>query len=52
VVAATSEHGRRVHNMTATREQILAMAVPPLVAEPAAAAQPDRSDLGGDLPGS
>jgi hypothetical protein len=27
VVAATSEHGLRVHNMAATREQILAMAV-------------------------
>jgi len=29
VVAATSEHGQRIHNMAATREQILAMAVPP-----------------------
>jgi len=28
VVAATSEHGQRIHNMSATREQILAMAVP------------------------
>jgi predicted small metal-binding protein len=27
VVAATSDHGKRIHNMTATREQILAMAV-------------------------
>jgi predicted small metal-binding protein len=27
VVAATDEHGRRLHNMAATREQILAMAV-------------------------
>jgi predicted small metal-binding protein len=26
VVDATSEHGERLHNMTATREQILAMA--------------------------
>ena len=29
VVAATMEHGRRVHNMEATREQVLAMAVDP-----------------------
>lgn len=28
VVAATNEHGERVHNMRATRDQILAMAVP------------------------
>lgn len=28
VVEATREHGERVHNMTASREQILAMAVP------------------------
>ena len=28
VVAATSEHGERVHNMRATRDEILAMAVP------------------------
>ncbi|HEV8490603.1 MAG TPA: DUF1059 domain-containing protein [Candidatus Limnocylindrales bacterium] len=27
VVDATQEHGRRVHNMAATREQVLAMAV-------------------------
>ena len=27
VVAATSDHGERVHNMRATREEILAMAV-------------------------
>ena len=27
VVAATSEHGERVHNMRATRAEILAMAV-------------------------
>lgn len=29
VVAAATEHGRRVHNMVATREQVLAMAVDP-----------------------
>ena len=28
VVAATSEHGERVHNMCATRDEILAMAIP------------------------
>jgi predicted small metal-binding protein len=28
VVAATEEHGERVHNMRASREEILAMAVP------------------------
>ena len=28
VLAATAEHGERVHNMRATREEILAMAVP------------------------
>lgn len=34
VVAATSEHALRIHNMPATREQILAKAVPaPLDAE-------------------
>ena len=27
VVPATQDHGRRVHNMAATREEVLAMAV-------------------------
>jgi predicted small metal-binding protein len=27
VVEATQEHGRRMHNMAATRDQVLAMAV-------------------------
>ena len=27
VVGATQEHGRRLHNMEATREQVLAMAI-------------------------
>lgn len=27
VVVATTEHGRRIHNMTATRDEVLAMAV-------------------------
>jgi predicted small metal-binding protein len=29
VVAATEGHGRRVHNMIATRDEVLAMAVEP-----------------------
>ncbi|HEV8545085.1 MAG TPA: hypothetical protein VGQ64_02230 [Candidatus Limnocylindrales bacterium] len=29
VVVATIEHGVRLHNMTATREEVLAMAVSP-----------------------
>jgi Protein of unknown function (DUF1059) len=29
VVEETRDHGRRVHNMTATREDVLAMAVAP-----------------------
>jgi hypothetical protein len=28
VVAVTQEHGRRVHNMEATRDEVLAMAIP------------------------
>jgi hypothetical protein len=28
VIAETREHGRRLHNMDASREQILAMAIP------------------------
>ena len=30
VVAATVEHGRRLHNMTPTRDEVLAMAVEPV----------------------
>jgi predicted small metal-binding protein len=37
VIAATQEHGRRVHNMSATVEDVLAMAVP---LEPDGAAGP------------
>ena len=38
VVAATSYHGQRIHNMAATREQILAMAVvTPAAPSPASA---------------
>jgi predicted small metal-binding protein len=29
VVTATVEHGRRMHNMTPTRDEVLAMAVAP-----------------------
>ena len=29
VVEATAEHGRRMHNMTPTRDEVLAMAVTP-----------------------
>jgi hypothetical protein len=29
VVEATRDHGRRIHNMTPTREEVLAMAVDP-----------------------
>ena len=29
VVAATTEHGRRLHNMEATRDQVLSMAIGP-----------------------
>ena len=28
VVEATADHGRRMHNMTPTREEVLAMAIP------------------------
>jgi predicted small metal-binding protein len=28
VIAATQEHGRALHNMEATREQVLAMSAP------------------------
>ena len=34
VVEATAEHGRRMHNMTPTRDEVLAMAL-----------TPDRQDL-------
>ena len=38
VVVATIEHGQRLHNMTPTRDEVLAMAVRP--SEPAAAGGP------------
>ena len=39
VVVATVEHGRRLHNMIATREEVLAMAV----GRPGAAVVPDET---------
>ncbi len=42
VVAATIEHGRRLHNMEATPDQVLAMAVRPAADEPTRA-QADAS---------
>ena len=41
VVIATTEHGRRLHNMIATREEVLAMAVGR--PDPAALADETRS---------
>ena len=40
VVAATVEHGRRLHNMTATREQVLAMASRPATDAPEIPVEP------------
>jgi len=37
VIEATRDHGRRIHNMTPTREEVLAMAV----------ASPHREDIVG-----
>jgi len=41
VVPATIEHGQRLHNMTATREAVLAMAVAGPTTTPAASTTPD-----------
>jgi len=43
VVTATSEHGERVHNMRATRAEILAMALPTDSDTPAGQRRGDRS---------
>ena len=40
VVAATEEHGRRLHNMVPTRDEVLAMLVPLDAQAPASAANP------------
>lgn len=42
VVPATIEHGRRLHNMEATREAVLAMAMPD-ESDRAAQRSPDRA---------
>jgi predicted small metal-binding protein len=34
VVAATVEHGARLHNMTPTRDEVLAMAITPQAGDP------------------
>jgi predicted small metal-binding protein len=41
VVVATTEHGRRLHNMTATRDEVLAMAA--ATSDQKAARPPNRS---------
>jgi predicted small metal-binding protein len=40
LVAATQEHGRRIHNMVATREEVLAMVVPGRAEAPTVAHDP------------
>jgi len=50
VVTATIEHGQRLHNMTATREQILAQTVPAAgAARPASPVEPETPS-GGESP--
>ena len=44
VVVATTEHGRRLHNMTPTRAEVLAMAVAPPPARRRPARQPGPGD--------
>ena len=41
VIAATAEHGRRLHNMTPTRDEVLAMAVAQPDHNPVAQPDPD-----------
>ena len=41
VVAATAEHGRRLHNMTPTHDEVLAMAVAPADNNPVMPNHPD-----------
>jgi len=41
VIAATAEHGRRMHNMTPTRDEVLAMAVARTHDIPATRPDPD-----------
>jgi predicted small metal-binding protein len=42
VIVATTEHGRRLHNMTPTRDEVLAMAVARAHDSPVTAPSPDR----------
>ena len=42
VVVATTEHGRRLHNMTPTRDEVLAMAVARTPHSPVAQPGPDE----------
>ena len=49
LVAATQEHGRRMHNMSATRDEVLAMVirddpVPAAETMPSSDTQPERAD--------
>jgi len=41
VIVATTEHGRRLHNMTPTRDEVLAMAVAKAHEGPATLPLPD-----------
>ena len=43
VVEATRDHGRRIHNMTPTREEVLAMAVAPPIARTALRRSPTEA---------
>ena len=41
VIAATAEHGRRLHNMTPTRDEVLAMAIARVHDSPTKQPDPD-----------
>jgi predicted small metal-binding protein len=47
VIVATTEHGRRLHNMTPTRDEVLAMAVPRARDSPPGVALPESPNLHG-----
>jgi len=42
VIVATTEHGRRLHNMTPTRDEVLAMAVARTQVQDSPVRQPGR----------
>jgi predicted small metal-binding protein len=44
VIEATVEHGRRLHNMVATREQVLAMAIPAVASDETSDARVGSTD--------